>query len=156
MLNPAYSRIAVAGTICLITFLAYVSQIWLLYGHLEQRQTIIFNTLVACIWITYIRAIYTDPGTVPQKWEPPVVSDDTVSMDSKGNIWSTAASKWCKKCSNWKPQRAHHCKTCQRLIYAYLLFCISVTINTNYHCRCTLLMDHHCKLLYLLLSYVFK
>ncbi|KAF3168419.1 Palmitoyltransferase [Orbilia oligospora] len=68
MLNPKYSLIAVGFTVCLITFLAYGSQLFIL--ELSTREFWIFNTLVGGIWVTYFRCIVTDPGGVPNGWQP--------------------------------------------------------------------------------------
>ncbi|KAK6505356.1 Palmitoyltransferase [Arthrobotrys musiformis] len=153
MLNPKYSLLAVGVTICLITFLAYGSQVFVL--ELKTREFWIFNTLVGGIWVTYFRCIFTDAGGVPVGWQPSWQGGDSfgdggdedgeesdssgddedgggkkegvvreqVKADRYGRIWGNADCRWCKRCKRWKPARAHHCKTCQ---------------------TCVLLMDHHC------------
>lgn len=58
-------------------------------------------------WISYYLAIFTSPGSPPKGFEPQ----------------PGAIKRWCFKCNNYKPERAHHCKTCK---------------------TCVLKMDHHC------------
>lgn len=62
------------------------------------------------LWASYIIAIYKKPGSPPSDFEP------------RPGQWR----KWCKKCNCYKPERAHHCKTCG---------------------VCVLKMDHHCEYL---------
>ncbi|KIS71175.1 uncharacterized protein UMAG_01084 [Mycosarcoma maydis] len=47
------------------------------------------------------------------------------SVQRRSNIWvkSSGESRWCAKCDASKPDRTHHCSSCQ---------------------RCVLRMDHHC------------
>lgn len=87
--------------------------------------------LYVCLNISYSVAVFTDPGS-------------TLTTNSRGNsrrheysalpvtelpeytaytVNSTGGSRFCKKCQQPKPDRAHHCSTCK---------------------RCVLKMDHHC------------
>ncbi|KAG6006563.1 hypothetical protein E4U21_006861 [Claviceps maximensis] len=73
---------------------------------------------------SYTTAVFTDPGSTTNRdgygllptaqGHPPVTS---FTVKSTGEI------RFCKKCQARKPDRAHHCSTCQ---------------------RCVLKMDHHC------------
>jgi palmitoyltransferase len=119
MPQSALERLAFPGVVALISFLAYGSQF--LFPNLEphplkQKQTLIFNVLVACIWITYVRACFTNPGSVPS-------NRPTIAAASEGGGLSKQKQRWCRKCETYKPPRAHHCKVCQ---------------------RCIPKMDHHC------------
>lgn len=101
-------RLAVPTVCCLIGFLAYGSQ--LLFEHIKPgplttQQRLVFNTLVAYIWISYARAILTDPGHVPTTWKPEQLSEDGESLFRQ---------RHCRKCAALKPPRAHHCKVCKR------------------------------------------
>lgn len=99
------NQLAFSGVVSLISFLAYGSQCFFRYtdpGRLEHNQSVVFNLLVAFIWLCYARACFTDPGHVPRK-------ADNDSVTRTGNM-----QRWCKKCEHFKPPRAHHCKVCRR------------------------------------------
>ncbi|OCK77915.1 zf-DHHC-domain-containing protein [Lepidopterella palustris CBS 459.81] len=124
---PSVASFAVPSVFVLISFLAYSSQWLFLYLEphpLGQRQSAIFNVLVVCLIICYVRAVRTDPGRIPK-----VALDlrDEVSDPEKLGKVSIGASRgrqrWCRKCEAVKPPRAHHCKVCK---------------------RCIPKMDHHC------------
>ncbi|KAI7900666.1 DHHC palmitoyltransferase-domain-containing protein [Cokeromyces recurvatus] len=77
------------------------------------------NILLISIYINYYLACTTNPGNIPEGWEPPssVLEDDRVlPVGFQG-------PRFCKKCEKYKPPRAHHCKQCG---------------------QCILRMDHHC------------
>ena len=117
MYQPPVSALAVPGVCALIAFLSYSSQ-WL-FGRIEpypldQSQAVIFNALVACIWICYYRAIITDPGRVPREGSNDLEPEVTVEASSDVCDTSRQPRRWCKKCKAPKPPRAHHCKECQR------------------------------------------
>jgi palmitoyltransferase len=115
MYRISISQIAPPAVCSLIVILAYGSQVFLRFiepYHLERQQTIIFNTLVSCIWITYAQACLTDPGRIPKDW----LSDDVdvSSIPVKKDSQASPRYRWCRNCEAFKPPRAHHCKTCQR------------------------------------------
>lgn len=104
---PPLARLALPAVITLVAFLAYGSQV--LFSTLEpydssKRQSVIFNLLVACVWVTYLRACLTDPGSVVDV----DIDRDSSIKEGKGR------ERWCGKCQARKPPRAHHCKICQR------------------------------------------
>ena len=133
------SSLAIPGLSILTTILSYGSQYLFLHiapSPLTQGQTIRFNLLVACIWISYFRACFTDPGRIPKER----VAPQRHSVDNGGAEMETDApspskgGRWCRKCEAPKPPRAHHCKTCRRLVlthsYAHLsLFTLSKKIH---------------------------
>jgi len=89
---------AVTGVVTLVAFLALSSQ--LLFssispGPLELDESVLFNTSLACLLVSYARSCLTNPGVVP---------DGCIS----------AQAAWCVKCDRAKPARAHHCRTCKR------------------------------------------
>ena len=103
------SQLAPLGVSVLICILAYGSQIFFSSMepyHLDRNQTIIFNVLVACIWICYFRACLTDPGYIPPDWNLQLTSGTQDRILQR--------QRWCRKCDASKPPRAHHCKTCKR------------------------------------------
>lgn len=128
MLDPRLSKIAVTGTVITITILAYGSQLFLLAPHLTTRQFYLLNTIVACIWITYYRAMFTPAGSPPKDYTPPSAAsasdaESGHSHPSDRRMITSGATRFCKVCDAFKPARTHHCKTCK---------------------TCVLRMDHHC------------
>jgi palmitoyltransferase len=108
------SRFAPVFVSILISILAYASQA--LFSSveayaLEYHQSIIFNGLVACLWICYARACLTNPGSVPLGWKPAALESGNDGLDPDEESWR---SRWCRKCEAPKPPRTHHCKTCKR------------------------------------------
>ncbi|KAF2806610.1 zf-DHHC-domain-containing protein [Mytilinidion resinicola] len=121
MLLPPVASLAVLGVLSLITFLAYSSQILLLYLEphpLERKQIIIFNVLVFCLLLSYIRSVRTNAGQIPSVDQH---EDDSTGISQK--LASKSRQRWCRRCEAVKPPRAHHCKVCK---------------------RCIPKMDHHC------------
>ncbi|CAE8588910.1 unnamed protein product, partial [Polarella glacialis] len=57
---------------------------------------ILYQLVLGLSWISHVRAMTTDPGTVSESSSPP----------------SYPNPRACKLCqARWKPPRAHHCKT---------------------------------------------
>lgn len=114
---PSLAQLALAGVISLIAFLGYGSQYLFRYTQpaaLDQRQSLVFNLLLFCTWVCYARACFTDPGHVPRDW------DTNASLNRNSDLDAAALHnpvRWCRKCENSKPPRAHHCKVCQRYLY---------------------------------------
>ncbi|CAI6284414.1 unnamed protein product [Periconia digitata] len=124
------NRLAVPAVYVLIAFLGYPSQV--LFYYLEPRpltknELILANVLLVCIFITYTKSVYVDPGTIPKNGgeelskEQGESSGDVLETKRKGA--GQSRTKWCRKCDAVKPPRAHHCKECK---------------------RCIPKMDHHC------------
>lgn len=115
-----FSRLAVPGVSLLIIFLAYTSQVLFLYlepAPLSGPELIQFNLLVLCMWICYLRACMTNPGSVPQDWALTNAAngkEDISDADGKHS-----RRRWCRKCEAFKPPRAHHCKSCGRSVMAH-------------------------------------
>ncbi|KZV71004.1 zf-DHHC-domain-containing protein [Peniophora sp. CONT] len=117
-------RIVVGLTLSLIGFIAYSSQIfiiWPWYGR-ELSVSLLallvpFNILVGLLLWNYWLCVTTDPGTVPDHWRPDVNAEDYEVKKLTGT------PRFCRTCNKYKPPRAHHCKSCK---------------------RCVLRMDHHC------------
>ncbi|KDQ63231.1 hypothetical protein JAAARDRAFT_147325 [Jaapia argillacea MUCL 33604] len=120
-----FGRIFVGFTTCLICFIAYSSQIfiiWPWYGgeiSVELLSLLIpFNVLVGMLLWNYTLCVTTDPGHVPASWAP-----DTQSGEGYEVKKLTGTPRYCRNCENYKPPRAHHCRQCE---------------------KCVLRMDHHC------------
>ncbi|KIW19680.1 hypothetical protein PV08_00254 [Exophiala spinifera] len=123
MAESRLAKFAAPAVISLVAFLSYSSQYLFLGitpGPLTRKESIIFNTLVACIWISYSRACTTDPGRVPKDWQPEEIKDPSPSSAADEAI---ARQRYCRKCEAVKPPRSHHCRVCK---------------------RCIPKMDHHC------------
>lgn len=145
-----YQSLFVPAVCLLIIFLGYSSQ-WLFYaaenlepGPMTQRETAIFNILLACLWLTYYKACTVAPGRydflsqqppIPPKkpddpkpptkkdGEPPSSNKTTDTPTAQPDSDIKATTRWCKKCDAPKPLRAHHCRLCK---------------------TCIPKMDHHC------------
>lgn len=108
------AKLAAPAVVSLVAFLSYSSQY--LFGSiepgpLESRESRVFNTLVACIWVCYARACTTNPGRVPIDWQPDEAENaDTVSPPRK----AVPRQRYCRKCEATKPPRSHHCRICKR------------------------------------------
>ncbi|KAH8110616.1 zf-DHHC-domain-containing protein [Phellopilus nigrolimitatus] len=118
-------RIWVGFTVSLIAFIAYSSQIfiiWPWYGRVLTVDLLTlllpFNFLVGLLFWNYFLTVSTDPGRVPKSWMP-----DTHSGEGYEVKRLTGNPRYCRMCDAYKPPRAHHCRQCR---------------------RCVLRMDHHC------------
>lgn len=93
---------------------------WLGFSLLGLLNILIFNGLSILTMYTHFKTMTTDPGAVPKDARP--LSTDTEELDFEGND-RDRYKKFCRKCSAFKPVRAHHCSICG---------------------RCVIKMDHHC------------
>ncbi|PNY24883.1 Palmitoyltransferase [Tolypocladium capitatum] len=101
---PLVQNLAVPAVCLLIAFLSYFSQYIFHYSTLDpgppsRTETVVFNTLLLCLWYSYFKAVTVDPGRY-------VFPHQVIE----------AEGSWCKKCSAPKPPRAHHCRHCGRCI----------------------------------------
>ncbi|KAJ7170161.1 zf-DHHC-domain-containing protein [Mycena filopes] len=117
-------RIVVNIVLLLICFIAYSSQIfiiWPWYGRELSVQLITlllpFNLLVGMLLWNYFLSVTTDPGHVPDTWKPDTHADGYEVKKLTGG------PRYCRMCERPKPPRTHHCRQCG---------------------RCVLRMDHHC------------
>ena len=112
------AQLSLSGVILLIGFLGYGSQICFHLidpSPLGPAEALIFNTSLACIWICYFRACFTNPGHVAADWNRKAAAEGGGGGDlSMNNHVQVHRQRWCRRCEIWKPPRAHHCKTCQR------------------------------------------
>lgn len=110
---------------------------------LHQRglvQAIVSQLLTALLFISFFRAVWTDPGGVPDtaEWRPesgrggfkwshdkgmPIRTEPAPPASLREVKQKTGERRWCKHCRQWKPDRTHHCRVCK---------------------SCILRMDHHC------------
>lgn len=118
------------GILCiLITYIAvfyadYVIIEWIVFQTMSDSlwgtfNVVMFNTLIFLLTFSHIKAVMTDPGTVPLP-QSRIDFSDMHSSDSGCEFvnWTV-----CARCETYRPPRAHHCRICQ---------------------RCIRRMDHHC------------
>lgn len=79
---------------------------------------ILFESLFTLALVSHLKAIFTDPGTVPKRTATPQLIQE-ISLNSPPNY----VVYKCAECISVKPDRAHHCSVCR---------------------RCIRKMDHHC------------
>ncbi|PFH52267.1 hypothetical protein AMATHDRAFT_140409 [Amanita thiersii Skay4041] len=116
--------LVVAFVLSLISFIAYSSQIFIIWPWYHSTLSVDlimlllpFNILVGMLLWNYYLSVTIDPGRVPVNWKP-----DT-HIDGYEVKKLTGKPRYCRMCERYKPPRAHHCRTCN---------------------RCVLRMDHHC------------
>ncbi|KAF8402941.1 hypothetical protein HHK36_011034 [Tetracentron sinense] len=83
-------------------------------------NAVIFTAMACMCLFNYGVAIRRDPGRVTANYMPDIEDAETPIHEIKrkgGDL------RYCQKCSQFKPPRAHHCRVCK---------------------RCVLRMDHHC------------
>ncbi|XP_030932594.1 probable protein S-acyltransferase 14 isoform X2 [Quercus lobata] len=91
---------------------------------------ILFHCLLAMLLWSYFSVVLTDPGSVPPNWRPPIDEERGEADPLNGSEFINLPTdptnqriRFCRKCSQLKPPRCHHCSVCG---------------------RCVLKMDHHC------------
>ncbi|CAL6275088.1 unnamed protein product [Bathycoccus prasinos] len=110
--------------------LTYYATVALVYGPLSEEGTedekkvaktvlVTYHLMIFMILWSYFAIVLAEPGSVPERWEPPEEDEEIAANIPK----SESKRRVCKKCIAWKPERTHHCSVCQ---------------------RCVLRMDHHC------------
>ncbi|CAK7562933.1 MAG: Palmitoyltransferase [Sporothrix epigloea] len=144
--------VAIPAAISVIVFLGYSSQ-WLFNtatslnpGPLSTAESVVFNTLLGCMWWSYLRACTVNPGRYvfgahgTSDGEAAAKATYAISGSSRPGSSSSSGSSshaptatagdgiattvsWCRKCDAPKPARSHHCRHCR---------------------RCIPKMDHHC------------
>ncbi|KAL7424244.1 Palmitoyltransferase [Cryptotrichosporon argae] len=118
MTRRDWGRIWVGFTLLLISFIAYSSQIlviWPWYGSTLSvgllKLLVPFNLLVAMVFWTYSLCVRTSPGAVPHGWRP-----DTRALEGMEVKRGSFGPRYCKTCRHYKPPRAHHCRQCNTCV----------------------------------------
>lgn len=108
------------------------------------RDLIVFHALTGMMLSNFVCCMLTFPGTVPcgKGWERHASDQECGAIGSGTGSGSGSATgsgsgvfekkttgdrRWCKWCMKYKPDRCHHCRTCN---------------------VCVLRMDHHCPWVY--------
>lgn len=75
--------------------------------------------LVMLLW-SYFTVVFTDPGIVPPNWKPGVDEErgeadplNGVELSNMQSDPSNQRMRYCRKCSQPKPARCHHCSVCE-------------------------------------------
>lgn len=94
-------------------------QICIVFSLWGALNVVCFNTVVLLLSMAHMRAVLSDPGTVPLPQSRVDFSDIHCAESGFKNVdWTV-----CTRCETFRPPRAHHCRICQ---------------------RCIRRMDHHC------------
>ncbi|KAI6135556.1 DHHC palmitoyltransferase-domain-containing protein [Pisolithus croceorrhizus] len=124
-MNTFLGRLAVTFVLFLILFPVLTSQIFIVWPWYGRRWTVElvylllpFNVVSVMLLWNYYLCIFTDPGGVPDGWEPDIGSDEGYEVKKHNG-----GPRYCRTCERYKPPRSHHCRQCN---------------------RCILRMDHHC------------
>ncbi|XP_030384873.1 palmitoyltransferase ZDHHC3 [Scaptodrosophila lebanonensis] len=127
------------GVACLVVtygavfYADYVVMRWIILSTMAVSiwapfHVVLFNTVVFLLGMSHLKAVFSDPGTVPLPANRLDFSDlHTTNKNNPGinpgnghnsNEWTV-----CTRCETYRPPRAHHCRICK---------------------RCIRRMDHHC------------
>lgn len=112
--------------------------------HENNQSYSLSNTLqLALLSWCYFKAVFEDPGSVPENWRPAVTeeenleagggssstvtSSDHVAPDALVSTWSSDGLErkpvgYCFHCQNGKPPRCHHCSICKSNLQMLLCF----------------------------------
>uniref|UniRef100_A0A1B0DC24 Palmitoyltransferase n=1 Tax=Phlebotomus papatasi TaxID=29031 RepID=A0A1B0DC24_PHLPP len=128
------------GIACLIvTYMAiiyadYVVIKWIILQSLQNSfwapiHVILFNTIVFLLAMSHLRAVFSDPGTVPLPQSRLDFSD--IHTTEKGEM---EKEEWtvCTRCETFRPPRAHHCRICKRCIKRYDHHCPWINSCVSY------------------------
>lgn len=76
-------------------------------------HVVLFNTVVFLLAMSHLKAVFSDPGTVPL----PQNRLDFSDLHSRKNHYDDE-NEWtvCTRCETYRPPRAHHCRICKRCV----------------------------------------
>jgi len=136
------TRWTLANILPVLFVLKIILSLWMLYVFLHlvpllqdstvathERglwQTVVSQSVTAIMLVCFLRAIATDPGSVPQTptWQlGPSAQKEHEAANGPQELKQTGEPRFCKWCNQFKPDRCHHCRVCR---------------------SCILRMDHHC------------
>lgn len=76
-------------------------------------HVVAFNTIVFMLTMAHLKAVLSDPGTVPL---PQSRLDFSDLHSAKKNGMDREEWTVCTRCETYRPPRAHHCRICKRCI----------------------------------------
>lgn len=76
-------------------------------------HVVAFNTIVFMLTMAHLKAVLSDPGTVPL---PQSRLDFSDLHSAKKNGIDREEWTVCTRCETYRPPRAHHCRICKRCI----------------------------------------
>eukprot|EP00741_Cyanophora_paradoxa_P001067 tig00000455_g1028.t1 len=102
--------------------------IWLVMPNLPGLAAFylaVFHVVWPLVIVSYLRAVYSDPGCVPKSLPltPAQQQEVTAARQAAANGEPLRGRRYCFKCDAPKPERTHHCSICN---------------------RCRMRFDHHC------------
>ncbi|KAK4687748.1 hypothetical protein P7C73_g2362, partial [Tremellales sp. Uapishka_1] len=110
MASRTWNRVWVGGTLSLISFISFSSQIfvvWPQYGRtlsIELIKVLLpFNLFIFMVFWNYRLCVITPPGSVPPGWRPNLSALEGMEV-KKGNH----GPRYCKTCEHYKPPRGEH------------------------------------------------
>eukprot|EP01023_Acetabularia_acetabulum_P065141 TRINITY_DN858_c0_g1_i1.p1 TRINITY_DN858_c0_g1~~TRINITY_DN858_c0_g1_i1.p1 ORF type:complete len:300 (-),score=23.19 TRINITY_DN858_c0_g1_i1:398-1297(-) len=122
----------------------------IIYGFL----TISFTVCVVMLIWSYLAVVVGSPGHVPNGWHPFDSDREAAEMIEKQPYFfqiydqeDPLRPRYCMKCANWKPPRAHHDSVSRRCVLKMDHYCIWV-IN------CVGLLNYKFFLLFLFYSWI--
>lgn len=93
------------------------------YSLWAPLHVVLFNTVVFLLGMSHIKAVLSDPGTIPLPLNRLDFSDLHNAAQKNGSGHDPGEWTICTRCETYRPPRAHHCRICK---------------------RCIRRMDHHC------------
>ncbi|CAD6333618.1 unnamed protein product [Miscanthus lutarioriparius] len=110
---PIFSVVAAIGYVYYTTVFVAVPR-WLgLSTAAGVANAAAFTALAAACLATYAVAVRRDPGRVPPGFVPDVEDAESTVHEIKRK---GGDSRYCQKCCQYKPPRAHHCHVCKRCV----------------------------------------
>ena len=98
----------------------WVSSSYVFIANTSQANNVVVIYSLLMGLLCMVRAVMTDPGHVPDSWLVNFADKkDIRTLEKKTN----RDLRVCRRCKVYKPDRSHHCSSCD---------------------RCVLKMDHHC------------
>ncbi|KAI3637373.1 hypothetical protein MIR68_004022 [Amoeboaphelidium protococcarum] len=126
---------------------SHAKSYYVLYG-----WPVLFNLGCLMIYLCYYLACSTDPGSVPKDWSPITKNvsandsqskqdndqdnDDDVALQHLVNQkqqQDQIKDRYCHRCRNYKPPRAHHCSTCRRCVLKMDHDCVWINNCVGFH-----------------------